>query len=155
MDFIPVAITAGTKDNHIYSVLRLAVCVFKSGFWSWMSQFRYVHKFMWRVGVAGLYTSEALSVSSQSCDAAVCATQVSLRQFWCIFHFMHSTALLAALFSVLQKTNIISLPSVFPCCICFQLFGGCANLNPPPNLFYSGEIVFCVARVNPCPGIGC
>lgn len=32
MDFIPVAVTAGTKDDHIYSMLHLAVCAFKNGF---------------------------------------------------------------------------------------------------------------------------
>lgn len=74
MDFIPVAVLAGTKDDCIYSVLHLAVWVFKSGFLSWMSQFRYIHIFMGHVGVAGLYTSEALSASSQSCDAVVCVT---------------------------------------------------------------------------------
>lgn len=32
MDFIPVAATASIKDDSIYSVLRLGVCAFKSGF---------------------------------------------------------------------------------------------------------------------------
>lgn len=31
--------------------------------------------------MAGSYTPEALSASSQSCDATVCSTGVSLRQF--------------------------------------------------------------------------
>lgn len=82
MDFIPVAATATIKDDSIYSVLHLGVCAFKSGFWSWMSYFRYAHKLTGHVRMAGSYTPEALSASSQSCDATVCSTGVSLRQFW-------------------------------------------------------------------------
>jgi len=32
MGFILMAVTAGTKDGHVYSVLHFAVCVIKSGF---------------------------------------------------------------------------------------------------------------------------
>lgn len=95
---------------------------------------------MGRVGLAGLYTWEALSASSQSCDAVVCVTWVSLRQFWSALCLTGGISLLAALISVLQKTNIISLLLAFPCCISFQLFGGCANLNALPNPFSSGEV---------------
>lgn len=57
-----------------------------------------------------------------------------------MLRFTGSVSVLAALFSVLEKTNIISLLLAFFCCISFQLFGGCANLNPLPNPFSSGEM---------------
>lgn len=39
-----------------------------------MAQFRYVYKFMGHVEIADLHALEALSASSQSCEASMCET---------------------------------------------------------------------------------
>lgn len=112
---------------------------------------------MCHVEVADLFALETLFASSQSHDAAVCVTWVSLRQFWFAFCFTVSFSSRNAVFCLAkyhQSSFSNSLLHWF-----LDFWRVCNSKTTTQFIFFFlfwGDAFFCVVRmINPCPGSGC